>query len=331
MQGPVDVVVTGAAGFIGSVLVARLEAEGATVQGLDLRAGPSPTLHLDVTDGAEVMDVFRRLSPRVVVHAAAVVDDRGPAERFQQVNVAGTQNVLDAAAAARVERFVHLSSIAALGFDPGPDADQDTPLALGTGAPYFDTKAASEQLVRQAHAEGHVAAVVVRPGDVYGPGSVPWVDRPLGLMRRHVPVLIEGGRGLMAPCWVDNLVDALMAALSSADALGGVFQIHDGASMTYRDYFTRLAAAAGAPRPRLALPKALALSLAAGAEALQRAAGLQPAFTRGAVHYLCRRATYSLAASARVLGYRPAVAIDEAMGRLARGFEAARAARLARG
>ena len=52
------------------------------------------------------------------------------------------------------------------------------------GVPYVDTKVASEQVVLQAHAAGELACTVVRPGDVYGPGSRPWTFWPVEELAR---------------------------------------------------------------------------------------------------------------------------------------------------
>ncbi len=319
--GPVDVLVTGASGFLGSALVERLLSLGMTVQGTDLVAGRRPTLHMDVTDGAEVLDVFERVRPRAVVHAAAVVDDRAGPARCQQVNVGGTENVADAAASVGVARLVHVSSIGALGLDPGQDADEGSPLVFDTGSPYFDTKAAAEALVRDLHARGAMACVVVRAGDLFGPGCEPWVERPLALMRRRVPVLLGGGEGLIAHAWIDNAVDGLVLALTHEDAAGGVFQITDGvADTTFKAYVTRLAAAAGLSAPRLSLPAAMALGFGSVLGRYQRLTGRSVPLTRAGVAYICRRATYSIATSRRVLGYAPRVGLDEAFDRLARAL-----------
>ena len=313
VQGPVDVVVTGSAGFIGSALVRRLSTEGLTVQGVDIRAGDAPTLHVDVTDGVEVMDVLRRLRPTVVVHAAAVSSVRAPAAHYQQVNVCGTENVLNASASVGVDRFVHVSSITALGVDPGPNAGEDSPLGLDTGSPHFDTKAAGEELVHAAYADGRVPTVVIRPGDVWGPGSELWVLQPVELMRRHAPVLVAGGRGLMAHCFMDNLVDALVLAIERPEAIGGVFQIHDGVdTTTYRDYFGRLAEVASVRAPA-SMPRLAALALARAGELIERFTGWTRPMGTATVHYLCREATYSMESARAVLGYRPRIGLDGGM------------------
>ena len=126
--GPVDVLVTGSSGFVGSALAARLVAEGRTVAGLDLTPSHVPTATVNITDADQVQEAFERLRPRKVVHTAAIVDDRGAPELFQAVNVKGTDHIVAACEAFGVERLVHVSSIVVLGLDSPALCDERTPL-----------------------------------------------------------------------------------------------------------------------------------------------------------------------------------------------------------
>ena len=316
-HGPVDVLVTGSSGFVGSALVERLRSEGASVVGLDLRAGPAPTLTADITDARQVREAFEQVKPRAVVHTAAIVDDRGAVERFQAVNVRGTDHVLAACEASGVARLVHVSSIVVLGLDSPPLCDEDTPLQPYTGAPYMDTKAISERRVLDAWAAGRVPALVVRPGDVYGEASEPWVRRPLEMMRQGLPLLVGGGHGLMVHCWIDNLLDGLVLALSTKGVEGRVFHLTDGVhDTTFRDYFSRLAVAGGTRLSKVSLPAGLALPLGEGLERLSRVLPFDAPFTRTAARYLLRRSRYSIEGAREGLGYAPRVDLDEGMARL---------------
>lgn len=318
MSTRADVLVTGAAGFVGEALVRRLGEAGRRVVGADLR-GEAGIVHVDVTDAAAIDALIERHRPHQVVHAAAIVDDRVPAGPTFAVNVRGTEHVLRACERHHVTRLVHVSSIAALGYDPGEDADARSPLVTTTGTPYFDTKARSEQIIRDAMRHRSLELVVARPGDVYGPGSDPWVRRPLEMIRRNVPLLIGGGEGLMAHCWIDNLVDGLVACLDHPAAPGGIFTFHDGARTTYREYLTRLARAAGLSPPKASLPTGLALAAVRLMNALSEASGgrVEAPMAVGAVRYLTRRSTYSLRESREVLGWSPAIDLDGAMRALA--------------
>ncbi len=309
-----DVLVTGGAGFIGGALLDRLAADGRSVLSGDLRASAHLGVRLDLGRPATFDALLAEHRPRAVVHCAALVDDRGRLEDFERINVDGSRELALACARAGVERFVHLSSIAALGYDPGPEADEASAMDLSNPTPYFQTKARSEQAVRDVATRTGMATGVIRPGDVYGPGSVPWVERPLALLRQRLPTLIGGGRGVMAHCHVDNLVDAIVRALEVPEAVGEVFIVHDGPHAPLRDYVTRLAEAAGAPAPR-SIGAGLARALARAGQAASRV-GVTPPMTPGAVAYLTRRATYRTGKAREVLGWRARVSLDEGMDRL---------------
>ncbi len=111
--------------------------------------------------------------------------------------------MLDAAAKAGAERFVHLSSVVAFGFDYPEGVDEGHPLRTN-GAPYVDTKVASEQVVLQAHAAGEVDCTIIRPGDVYGPGSYFWTVTPVREIAAHRAILPAMGRGEVSPVFVDD-------------------------------------------------------------------------------------------------------------------------------
>ncbi len=320
------VLVTGAGGFVGAALVRALRSLSRPVVGADLRCSGTASLAFDVTDGPAVRAALREVNPSVVVHGAALVDDRIAAGTFERINVGGTRTVLDACVALgdQLERLVHVSSIAALGTAPPPGQTDESPPAVNATAPYFGTKARSEALVREALRRGDLRGVIVRPGDVYGPGSEPWVERPLAALRARQPILVDGGRGQMSPCHIDNLVAGLILAIDHPAALGGTFTFHDGRALPYRAYLDALADAAGLPRARGSLPKSLALlgtSVAACVYALPGGRALPPLpLSSSAVRYLSRQSTYSIEHARAELGYDPKVDLEAGMQELARTF-----------
>jgi nucleoside-diphosphate-sugar epimerase len=300
--------VTGAGGFIGAAVCRRLSEAGAEVVGIEIdaaaaerasAAGADPRL-ADVADPAAAREALR--DAELVVHTAAFVREWGSMQEFIEVNVRGTVNVLDAAEAAGAERVVHLSSVVVYGYTDERHQDESAH-RRAVGIPYIDTKSASDRIASRR------GAVIVRPGDVYGPGSIPWVVRPVEMMRSRVIALPEGGRGNMLPVYIDDLAEAIELALRKG-APGESYTVWSGERVSFAEYFGRLAAATGVPPPRSA-PRGLLWLAGAAAETGARALGKPPPFGRHGVHLMHRRGTASNEAARKELGWEPKIDLDE--------------------
>ena len=310
------VTITGAGGFIGLWAAQRARTAGMIVKGLDcsrdavsrVEAAGFPCLRGDVTEPRDLAAAFADTD--VVVHAAAHVAEGGDRALFERVNVGGTQRALAAAKDARVKRFVHLSSVMVYGFHHRDDIDEDAP-QRADGNPYNATKIESERLALEAHARGDLEVVILRPGDVWGPGSVPWVERPLALMRRGLFALPDGGRTPFNHLHVDNLCDAMGLAIER-DVVGVPIHLTDGARTTVREYFTKLGAIVGRRRfpsvPARAFEKSLRV-LERGADLL----GVEPFVRPSVVPFLLRPGWMDISRARRLLGFRPRVSLDFGM------------------
>jgi nucleoside-diphosphate-sugar epimerase len=300
--------VTGAGGFIGAAVCRRLAEAGAEVIGVELdaaaaaraeEAGAEPRL-ADVTDPEATREALR--DAELVVHTAAHVREWGSMRDFIRVNVGGTVSVLDAAEAAGAERVVHVSSVVVYGYTDERRQDESAH-RRAVGIPYIDTKSASDWLAARR------GAVVLRPGDVYGPGSIPWVVRPLEVMRSGAFAVPEGGSGNMLPVFIDDLAESIHLALRRGEP-GSTYTAWSGERITFGDYFDRLAAAAGVPPPRRA-PRTLIWLLGAAAETGARALGRPPPFGRHGAHLLYRRGSVSNESAREGLGWEPRIGLAE--------------------
>lgn len=301
-------VVTGAAGFIGSTLVAALREQGHEVRGLDI-AGTD--ICADIASPGQWMDLG---DVDVVVHTAAMVGMPSQAEQFWRVNTLGTRHVLDAARSSGARRFVLLSSVTVFGND-FPDGVTEAYPTRPTGVPYADTKIAAEHLCLDEHIRSGIEVTIVRPGDVYGPRSRPWTLLPLQMIKsRRVAVPTTGTH---SPVYIDDVVAGLIRAATVPAAAGEIITLSAGVGVPTGEYFdnyARLLGRRSVPR----LPRSVMLA-AAGAQAgvanrLGRTIELSPA----AVRYLAdRRGTYAIAKAADLLDWRPRVGLDEGMARTA--------------
>ena len=311
-------VVTGAGGFIGLALCGRLVVEGAQVTGIDVDPAADARVaatgavfrDCDTTDRDDVVDALS--GAELVVHAAARVSDWGSMQDFVRVNVQGTRNVLDAAHAAGAERLVHVSSVASWGYEHRHDLDEDAS-PRPCGIPYIDTKGASDSLVLTRARRGEPVAVV-RPGDVYGPGSIPWAVRPLEGIKSRQFMLVGDGGGVMTPVYIDDLVESIALALTVPEAAGRAFTVWDGHAVTCKQFFSyyaRMLGREGIPH----LPRPLAAVAGGAQELLARVTGRPPVFTRNAIEFVSRRAVYSNRRARELLGWEPRVPLDEGMRR----------------
>lgn len=308
-NSPRRVCITGALGFIGRKLGERYRADGARVTGVDVHADPAlDVVAGDLTTPGDWRRAFEGAD--LVIHTAALVGMGGDEAAFWRVNCLATRYVLDAAAAAGVRRLVHLSSIVAFGFDYPDGVDERYPLRPN-GVPYVDTKVASEQTVLQAHAAGEIACTIVRPGDVYGPGSHFWTVTPLRAIAAGRFVLPAMGHGQLSPVFVDDLVDGIARAAAAPEAAGQVFTVTGGETITTSVFFGHYARMLGKTSVPVA-PTPLVLTLAATLGRVLGDADVTPA----AVRYIARRGGYSIEKARTRLGYRPTVDLPEGMRRI---------------
>ncbi|HEX6153886.1 MAG TPA: NAD-dependent epimerase/dehydratase family protein, partial [Solirubrobacterales bacterium] len=200
-------------------------------------------------------------------------------------------------------------------------SDLDFPDGVGedhpvrtNGNPYVDTKVASEQVALQAHAAGEVPVTVIRPGDVYGPGSRPWTVLPLAEIRANRFALPAMGRSVFSPVFVENLVDGVLLAIDEPRAGGQVYVLSDGVGVTTKEFFGHYFRMLGKRGP-ICLPTPVALALARLNQFAYRFREGTTEVNPDTIRYMTRRGTYSIEKARRELGYEPRVSLAEGMER----------------
>ncbi len=305
-------VVTGAAGFMGNVLVrALLDAGEGPVRSL-LRPTSDPLslagldteiVHGDINDPASLAAAFTGAD--TVYHVAGMVSiTRGGLARLREINVEGTRNVLAAARETGVRRLVYCSSIHAFAVPPGGGCiDEETPVdpARSTGS-YDKSKAEATLLVRQAAAEG-LDAVMVHPTGILGPYDFrpsPMGELILQATRGRIPAFVDGAYNFVD---VRDVAAGMLAA--AARGTRGSGYILAGNNVTVKDLLQTIEAVTGTPAPRMKVPIGLLKSISFLFPAYYWAIREKPLFTKYSLDTISSGCEMDNEKAARELGYQP--------------------------
>ena len=305
------VLVTGATGFLGRHVVARLLADRASVAAL-VRTPNTAVLPAgvevitgDVSDQPSLELAMRGVD--LVIHAAARVATSGTWAEFDAANVSGTAAVLAAAQSAGVKRVVHVSSLSVYAVPAdGVTITEDSSYEAGAGERgfYARSKLVADRLALQA-AHGGAPVVVVRPGLLYGPGRRP------PLARRAIAVgpfraILGSPRYLLPVSYVANVADALLLAAQAEGANGKAYTVVD-ANVPQQEYTMRYRDAAGERWRAFYVPAALLMPLARAAEVAASLARRAAPLTRHQLRRTTWSASYDRTRAERELGWRPRV------------------------
>lgn len=312
------IAITGIGGFIGLRMAERASELGWTVSGLEISAAAAEravavgakVLVGDINDKPKLAEAFADAD--LVFHTAAVVAEDGPRELYERVNNQGTRSVCEVAIEQGVSRLVHLSSIMVYGFNYPDQVGENGPFA-DDGNIYNETKLSSENIALSFHQPDGLGVIVIRPGDVYGAASVPWVLRPLELIRSGQMVLPTVNRcaGVINHVHVDNLIDGILLAIEK-DAVGEAFNLTDAQATPTDEFFGYHASWLGQKLP-MAVPRWLVHPALKLLESVAGLAGKTLPFKADGIKFLTRQNQISCAKAQQQLGYQPTISLAEGM------------------
>jgi nucleoside-diphosphate-sugar epimerase len=240
-------VVTGAAGWLGQNLVRALAAQPGRERIRCLVHEPTDAARLevidprieivagDVRDPAVIDELFENVTAPSVIHSAAVIHPAKHVRELFDVNVGGTQLVLDRARRVGAVRFVHVSSNSPFGANPSNSDrfDEDSPFAPYMA--YGRSKLEAEQLVQRSYDRGDLATVSVRPPWFYGPFQPERQTRFLAAVRRGRFPLVGPGTQRRSMVYTGNLVQGVLLAERVAAAPGNAYWIADAEPYALQD------------------------------------------------------------------------------------------------
>jgi dihydroflavonol-4-reductase len=314
--------VTGATGFVGAAVARALVSAGWQVRAL-VREGSDRSNLQDLPLEIAIGDLKLAASLDAAMaecgalfHVAA--DYRLGARDFEELyrtNVEGTNNLLNAARRARVQRIVYTSSVATIGIPPdGSVGDENTPVELANMIGHYKrSKYLAEQLVRESMNSG-IPVVIVNPSTPVGPGDVkptPTGRLVLDAAAGRMPAYVDTGLNIVH---VDDVAAGHLLAFHRGTP--GERYILGGEDMTLRQILTYIAERVGRSPPRLRVPYAAVLPIAYLAEAYSKISGRSGRVTLEGVRMSRKRMFFSSAKAVRELGYQwrpPGAAFDDAV------------------
>ena len=305
------VLITGANGFIGNTLRRYYKQQGTAVIGVDLHGNGDDIIQGDIANPETISHLLEQCD--VIVHTAALVSNAMKDSDMWRVNVLATRNLIAAGKHHKVRRFVQISSIVAYGNTAQGELDEDYPVHADGGS-YVLTKLASEHAVLAAQASGGIEVVILRPGDVYGPGSRPWIIAPLEAIAKNQFMLPAKGEGFFRPIYVDDLIRGIDLAVRHPAAAGEIFNLSCEGHITTKEYFAPHYQWLGKKGPMLVSTK-VALAVSAIASKVADLMGNLNEASPATVAQLATKSWFSIKKAERILGWKPEISFEEGIKR----------------
>ncbi|MBU2677980.1 MAG: NAD-dependent epimerase/dehydratase family protein [Gammaproteobacteria bacterium] len=315
--------VTGATGFTGSALCERLIKDGWRVTAF---ARPSSSIEhlarlgvdcclLDITDRDEVLQNFPEVD--VVFHiAAAYRTEHADREEFTRVNVDATVNLLEAAKAHNIKRFVHCSTVGVQGNIEDPPADEDYRFAPADH--YQQSKMEGELAALRYFSEG-LPGAVVRPTAIYGPGDTRFL-KLFKAINSGAFVMIGNGRTLYHMNYIDDLVEGFLIASHHPNALGEVFILGGDKPTSISELVAEVARTLGKRPPRFKVPIWPVYAAAVACEKVCNLVGVSPPLYPRRVEFFEMNRAFSIDKARNLLQYEPSVDLRTGLERTANWY-----------
>ena len=306
-----QILITGGTGFIGSRLALRCLKEGnqVTVFGQtntpaeaqnrqEIEAHGATVIHGSVTDQDLIRDAVQGVD--VVYHLAAAQHEANVPDRiFHDVNVTGTENMLQASLAAGVQRFIHGSTIGVYGNMAGL-IDENTP--CNPDNIYGRTKLAGEEMVRSY--QDNLPVVIIRIPETYGPG-----DRRLlklfKAIKKRMFFMIGPGTNIHHLIYVEDLITGFLQAAWKDVPSGTLLVLAGKDPLTTNAMVAVIAGELGTAIPGLRAPLWMFMTAAVIMETILRPLGIQPPLHRRRMDFFKKSYSFSTDRASRLLDFAP--------------------------
>jgi dihydroflavonol-4-reductase len=308
------ILVTGGTGFTGSHLVRSLVRDYGRVRVITRSATRAaevlpPEVEIlegDITD-RRFVDQAMAGCEAVYNLAAAFREPKITEQRYAEVHVEGTRNLLDASLRHGVGRFVHCSTVGVLSHIERPPADETWDYAPGDI--YQATKAEGEKLALAYAREKGAPVTVARPTPIYGPGDTRLL-KLFKLISKRRFVMLGSGEVFFHMIHVEDLVRGLRLMGVHPDAVGEVFILGGEEYRTLNEVVAMIANEVGVPVPRWRLPALPFQLLGSACERICVPLGISPPIYRRRVDFFTKSRAFSIRKAKDVLGFAPEVGLE---------------------
>ncbi|MEE9553391.1 MAG: NAD-dependent epimerase/dehydratase family protein [candidate division Zixibacteria bacterium] len=316
------VAVTGAGGFLGKALVARLrnsEFEPLAI----VKKEPDSSVYgekgidsicRDLTEKDACAGLFKDC--HAVVHCAVMRRDYGKWEDFKRTNIDLTRLVMEYAAKAEVKKVIHISTVAVYGNDHSHfGTDEDADYGERVVDHYTRSKIEADKIVSALIDDKNFPAVILRPGYIWGPGDKAIIPFVINNLKSKRLFFADDGSNLLSLTYIENVVEAIMIALRKEDAVGKTFNITDGSKVSSSRFVNDIIAILGIDyKPRHVQYTVLytAAYLMEIYYRLVRRSSI-PHLTRFAARFLKYDAIFDISRAIYDLGYQPKYSYKEGM------------------
>jgi nucleoside-diphosphate-sugar epimerase len=313
------ILVTGGTGFVGSHLCERLARNGYAVRALVRNPA-----HCDLLRcwGVEIMvgdlrapaSLLRAVEGiEVIYHIAATFREENISRKeMWDINVHGTQNILDVAVKAGVRRFIHCSTIGVHGDIEHPPANEAAPYCPGDA--YQESKTAGEQVVLDYMAKERLPIVVFRPGGIYGPRDMRFL-KLMKAIKTGTFVMLGSGKVMYQMIYIDDLIDGILLCGKEDKALSNVYILTGSEATTLNQLVQVIADVLAVAPPRLHFPVMPVYAAGFLCELICKPLGINPPLYRRRVDFFRKTRCFDISKARHELGFMPQTALATGMQR----------------
>lgn len=304
--------VTGATGFVGGHLARRLLKDGHDVSVLVRKTSDAAVVDelrnlgakIEYGDVVDRDSVFAAVAGKdVVFHIAALFREAKFLDQvYWDVNVRGTENVLDAVEHHGCERMVHCSTIGVHSDIPNPPADETE--EYRPADIYQVTKVEGEKLAKERFESGRIKGTIIRPAMIWGDGDRRLLKLFRGVARRRLPI-IGTGKTLTHWIYVHDLVESFILAAEKDEAVGQTYIIAGNDPQTLETVVQMVADVAGVKPLKMKIPAGPIQLLGSIVERICRPFGIEPPIHRRRVDFFTKSRAFDTSKAKRELGFKP--------------------------